>query len=83
MVLCELLQILRQEGLPATNYRVHYAINAGHVPRPRRDGSGRYTFTDADIVGMRNYLRNTPRPGRKKREETRGTIDGGENDGAN
>ena len=83
MVLCELLQLLRNEGLPATNYRVHYAINSGYVPRPRRDGSGRYMFSDADIVGMRNYLKNIPRPGRKKQPESGPPCDGVENDGAN
>lgn len=69
MVLSELIDTLRNEGLPATGYRVYYAIGAGYLPRPRRDRSGRYAFSDADVTAARQYLKNLPKPGRKKQAE--------------
>lgn len=65
MVLSELLAALCAEGLPAKAHRIHHAIAVGHVPRPERDGSGRYRFTTADVKNCRSYLKNLPRPGRK------------------
>lgn len=66
MVLSEFLDALRDEGLPATNYRIHYAISAGYIPRPARDRSGRYVFLVADLRAARRYLKNLPKPGRRK-----------------
>jgi len=66
MVLSEVLETLRQEGLPAVAHRLHYAFTAGHIARPQRDGSGRYRFSDADVARCRQYLKNLPKPGRKK-----------------
>lgn len=70
MVLSELLATLRAEGLMAKAHQVHHAIAVGHVPRPERDGSGRYRFTTTDVRACRRYLSNVPRPGRKKAATT-------------
>lgn len=70
MVLSELIEALRSEGLPAAAHRIHYAFTAGHVPKPQRDGSGRYRFSDADVAACRAYLKNLPKPGRKKQTAT-------------
>lgn len=66
MVLSELLSTLRAEGLPAKAHRIHHGIQAGYLPRPERDGSGRFRFRPADVRACREYLRNLPKPGRKK-----------------
>ena len=66
MVLSELLQALREEGLPANAYRIHYAISVGYLPRPEIDGSRRFRFAPADLAACRTYLANIPKPGRKK-----------------
>lgn len=68
MVLSELLQTLRKEGLPADAHRIHYGISVGYLPRPERDGSGRYRFAPADLAACRTYLANLPKPGRKKQQ---------------
>jgi len=66
MVLSELLAKLRADGLNAQAHQLHHAIAAGYLPRPPRDGSGRYRFAPADVRRAAAYLRNVPRPGRKK-----------------
>jgi hypothetical protein len=70
MVLSELLATLRADGLPAKAHQIHHAIQAGHVPRPERDGSGRFRFSATDVKACRGYMRNVPRPGRKKAAAT-------------
>jgi hypothetical protein len=72
MVLSELLAKLRAEGLPAESYRIHYAVAAGRVPRPQRDGSGRFRFSASDVKACREYLKHLPKPGRKKASATAG-----------
>ena len=66
MVLSELLAALRAEGFSPRAHQIHHAIHAGYVPRPERDDSGRFRFSTSDVKACRNYLRNVPRPGRKK-----------------
>jgi hypothetical protein len=66
MVLSELLAKLRAEGLPARAHRIHYAVSVGYLPKPERDGSGRFQFSAADVAACRKYLNNLPKPGRKK-----------------
>lgn len=66
MVLSELLATLRAEGLPAQAHRIHHGIHAGYLPKPERDGSGRFKFSPADVRACRSYLKNLPKPGRKK-----------------
>jgi hypothetical protein len=71
MVLCELLSLLRAEGLTnATAHRLHHAITAGHIPRPKRDGAGRFQFSRTDAAAARKYLAAPPRPGRRKQATT-------------
>lgn len=72
MVLSELLAELRAEGLPAASHRIHYGILAGYLPRPERDGSGRFRFTATDVRACRTYLKNLPKPGRKKTAKAAG-----------
>jgi hypothetical protein len=72
MVLSELIEKLRAEGLPAKAHRIHYGVQAGYLPRPARDGSGRYRFSQADVAACRKYLKNLPKPGRKKAVATQG-----------
>jgi hypothetical protein len=66
MVLSELLATLRAEGLPAKAHVIHHAIQAGYLPTPERDGSGRFRFAATDVKACRTYLKNVPKPGRKK-----------------
>jgi hypothetical protein len=66
MVLSEVLATLRAEGLPAAAHRIHYAVQVGYLPKPERDGSGRFRFSASDVKACRTYLKNLPRPGRKK-----------------
>lgn len=66
MVLSELIGALRAEGLPAKAHVIHHGIRAGYLRRPERDGSGRYRFTATDVKACGAYLRNLPKPGRKK-----------------
>jgi len=70
MVLSELLSTLRADGLPAKAHQIHHAIQAGYVPRPERDGSGRFRFSAADVKACRAYMKNLPKPGRKKAAAT-------------
>lgn len=66
MVLSELLATLCAEGLNARAHVIHHGINAGYLPKPERDGSGRFRFRPADVRACREYLKNLPKPGRKK-----------------
>lgn len=65
MVLSELLAKLRAEGLNPRAHVIHHGIQAGYLPKPERDGSGRYRFSTADVAACRKYLNNLPKPGRK------------------
>jgi hypothetical protein len=66
MVLSELLAALCAEGFPTRAHVIHHGINAGYLPKPDRDGSGRFRFRPTDVRACREYLRNLPKPGRKK-----------------
>ncbi len=70
MVLSDLLALLRAEGLEAKPHQIHHGIVAGHLRRPPRDGSGRFTFSRADVAAARRYLSSPPRPGRRKQATT-------------
>ena len=64
--LADVLQTLRSEGLSnAQPYRVHHAINVGHIQQPTKNAAGRYVFTDLNVNELREYLNNPPMPGRK------------------
>ena len=64
MVLSELLDSLRADGLEAKAHRVHHGIRAGYLPKPERDGSGRFRFSASFVKACRAYLQNAPKPGR-------------------
>lgn len=64
MMLRELVETLRAEGIDARPHRIHHGIAVGHLPRPRVV-SGRFVFGRRDVSAARAYLRNAPRPGRK------------------
>lgn len=64
MMLAELVETLRAEGIDARPHRIHHAIQVGHLARPRVV-SGRFVFGRRDLAAARAYLRNVPRPGRK------------------
>lgn len=66
MTLRELLLELRSGGLSVAAHQVHYGIQAGYLPRPEMDGSGRYRFASADLSACRKHFKNPPKPGRKK-----------------
>jgi hypothetical protein len=69
--LSDLIQNLREEGLTnAQPYRVHHAISVGHIDKPKKDTAGRYVFTDDNMSQIRDYLQNTPPPGRKSLAQT-------------
>lgn len=64
LMLRELVELLRAEGIDARPHQIHHAIAVGHVPRPPVV-SGRFVFDKRCVAACRAYLRNTPRPGRK------------------
>lgn len=66
MTLSELLLELRSGGLSVAAHQLHYAVSAGHLPRPARDGSGRFRFSASDLAACRRHFKNPPKPGRKK-----------------
>jgi len=66
MTLSELLCELRSSGLSVAAHQVHYAVQAGYLPRPAMDGSGRYRFAASDLSACRKHFKNPPKPGRKK-----------------
>lgn len=44
----ELLAELRKEGHAVPHHRIEYLVSAG-VLQPKKDGSGRYSYTRADV----------------------------------
>ncbi len=52
MGLASVLQELEKELVGrVSKARVHFAIYAGHVPRPRME-CGRFAFSDADVAAL-------------------------------
>ena len=45
----DLLEELRRRGIRVTENRVRWALRSGKLPRPRRDGSQRFVYTEEDI----------------------------------
>ena len=69
--LSDLIQSLREEGVTnAQPYRVHHAISVGHIDKPKKNAAGRYVFTDDNMSQIRDYLQDTPPPGRKSLAQT-------------
>jgi len=49
MCFTDLLERLRSAGVSATESQIRWAIKAGYVSRPRRDGSLRFVFTEGNV----------------------------------
>jgi hypothetical protein len=64
MMLRELVDTLRAEGIEARPYQIHHGIAVGHLPRPPVV-SGRFVFGKRDVAACRAYLATPPKPGRK------------------
>lgn len=63
----ELLDQLRAEGIKnAMPHIVGHAVKAGHLKRPRVNGSLMFDWSPADLRAVRKYLANVPKPGRRK-----------------
>ena len=45
----DLLEELSRRGIRVTENRVRWALRSGKLPRPRRDGSQRFVYTEEDI----------------------------------
>jgi hypothetical protein len=57
MCLTDVLQKLADDGLPLTKRQIRYAIKAGHVSRPRLNGSRAFDFTAADVGELRRHFK--------------------------
>jgi hypothetical protein len=53
----DLLHRLKGAGVNATEAQIRFAIKAGHVTRPPRDGSLRFVFTGAILAELLTYFR--------------------------
>ena len=71
MTLSEVTTTLRAEGFPATVSRIKYAMLAGHISRPPRDGAGNYQFANRQLMELRTYLDSSRRCGRKAKQGVR------------
>jgi hypothetical protein len=57
MCSADVLKKLADEGLPITKRQLKYAIKAGHVSRPRLNGSRAFDFTAADVGELRRHFK--------------------------
>jgi Flp pilus assembly protein CpaB len=64
LMLRELVDTLRADGIDAKAYQIHHAISVGHLPRPPLV-SGRFVFDKRLVAACRQYLSAPPRPGRR------------------
>lgn len=64
LMLRELVDTLRADGIDARPHQIHHAISAGHLPRPPVV-SGRFVFDKRLVAACRQYLASPPRPGRR------------------
>jgi len=69
MFLCQVLDLLRDEGLPATQSKILHAIRTGRVTAPPTNHLGFRIYGPEQLVQIRKYLRNPPRPGRPSHRE--------------
>jgi hypothetical protein len=71
LMLRDLVDTLRAEGIEARPHQIHHGIAAGHLPRPPVV-SGRFVFDKRLVAACRQYLATPPRPGRRaaKKEPT-------------
>lgn len=56
MVLADLIRELRHDGIGVAPHHIRHAIAAGHIGRPRLDGSLRYVFTTEHLDALRRYF---------------------------
>jgi len=45
----DLLEELSRRGLSVTESQVRWALRTGKLPRPKRDGSQRFVYTEHDV----------------------------------
>lgn len=57
MCLAEILNRLDAEGLPLKPRTLYFLIGNQSVPRPPRDASGRFDFSEKHLNALRKYVR--------------------------
>lgn len=63
----EVLIVLRDEGFEnAKGHVLNYGIRTGAIPRPELSASLQFVWSVQNVSAARRYLRNVPKPGRKK-----------------
>lgn len=65
----QVIQQLRDEGLPITPSKINYAIYNGRLGPIPLDAAGNRQFTPKHLEQLRNYLLDPPRRGRKPHGE--------------
>lgn len=68
LMLRELVDTLRADGIDVRPHQIHHAISVGHIPRPPLV-SGRFVFDKRLVAACRLYLASPPRPGRRATEK--------------
>jgi hypothetical protein len=58
MCFADLLERLKEAGLSVTESQIRWAIKAGHVSRPKRDGSLRFIFAEENVAELLSYFRS-------------------------
>lgn len=67
MSTAELLEMLRAEGFNnAQSWVIGHGITTGKVPKPPLSRSLQFVWEPEHINAVRRYLRNVPKPGRRK-----------------
>jgi hypothetical protein len=67
MTTSEVLSRLRAEGFEnAKSHIIGHGIKAGAIPRPHLSSSLQFVWSVQNVSAARRYLRNVPKPGRRK-----------------
>ena len=67
MTLHEAVELLFNEGLPATKRRLLYALSESKLRKPPKDSSGRFVVTEEHLRVWRVYFKNPPKPGPRRK----------------
>ena len=65
MTRSEMMEKLEQEGRDVAPTTINYAVAAGSLSRPTKNGAGLYEYTEEHLQQMREYL-ESPRHGRRQ-----------------
>ena len=58
MCFSDVRRVLAANGIGATTSQIRWAIDAGHVTRPPRDGSLRFEFSEQHVAELVSYFQS-------------------------